>query len=135
MMTSSSSELTTTERRAQVMRWFSLARTVFWLLLVLPAVWLGWLQSVVFVSLLSLWALVETAFAAWRSDENPDSKRLESIEKKLDQVLAQAGAEGPSDQRVGAGEADAAPAVAENVETTRSPTAPTRAISTVEAEA
>jgi hypothetical protein len=70
------------------MRWFSLGRTIFWFVLVVPAFLLGWLQSVVFVSLLSIWALVETAFAAWRSDENPDSKRLQDVEAKLDEVLA-----------------------------------------------
>ena len=78
---------TSAERRTRMMRWFSLSRTIFWLLLVFPALWLGWLHSVVFVSLLSLWALVETAFAAWRSDENPDADRLESIETKLDRLI------------------------------------------------
>jgi hypothetical protein len=32
------------------------------------ALLLGWLDSVRFVSLLSIWALVETAIASWRSD-------------------------------------------------------------------
>lgn len=32
------------------------------------AFWLGWLNSVRFVSLLSIWALVESAIASWRSD-------------------------------------------------------------------
>lgn len=72
------------ETRTKVMRWFSLSRTLAWAVLVVPAYLLGWLESVVFVSLLSLWALVETAFAAWRSDENPDTARLVRIEAKLD---------------------------------------------------
>ena len=75
------------ERRTRWMRWFSLWRTVAWLLLVVPAYLLGWLESVTFVSLLSLWALVETAFAAWRSDETPDTDRMMRIEQKLDELL------------------------------------------------
>jgi hypothetical protein len=49
---------------------------------------MGWLESVIFVSLLSLWALVETAFAAWRADEQPELKQIianqEAILEKLD---------------------------------------------------
>jgi hypothetical protein len=68
-------------------RWFSLSRTLGWLILT-PLAWkLGWLNSVSFVSLLSIWALVETAFGAWRSDENPNEaeilKRLDRIEKRI----------------------------------------------------
>jgi hypothetical protein len=70
------------------MRWFSLGRTIFWLVLVIPAFALGWLTSVAFVSLLSIWALVETAFAAWRSDENPDSKRIREMDAKMDEIIA-----------------------------------------------
>lgn len=47
---------------------FSLARTIFWLLLAVPAWYFGWLNSVRFVSFLSLWALVETSWAAFRAD-------------------------------------------------------------------
>jgi hypothetical protein len=69
------------------MRWFSLARTFFWLLLTPTAYLLGWLSSVSFVALLSIWALVETAFSAWRSDENPNEaeilERLDRIERRL----------------------------------------------------
>jgi hypothetical protein len=61
-----------------------------------PSYRFGWLQSVTYVSLLSLWALVETAFSAWRADENPDSERLvqiclrlERIEEKVDTLCGQ----------------------------------------------
>lgn len=49
-------------------RRFSLLRTVFWVALTPVAWWQGWLQSVTFVSFLSLWALVETSYAAYRAD-------------------------------------------------------------------
>jgi hypothetical protein len=81
------------ERRTQWMRWFSLGRTLFWLALTAPAFALGLLSSVTFVSLLSIWALVETAFAAWRSDENPESKRIREMDAKLDDLLARLDAE------------------------------------------
>lgn len=50
------------------MRQFSLARVVFWIALGPISYWQGWLQSVAFVSFLSLWALVETSWAAYRAD-------------------------------------------------------------------
>lgn len=65
------------------MKGFSLARTIFWVALTPAAYWLGWLDSVKFVSLISIWALVETAFAAWRSDVNPDQDELH---RKLDEI-------------------------------------------------
>jgi hypothetical protein len=85
------------ERRTRWMRWFSLGRTLFWFVLIVPALVLGWLHSVAFVSLLSIWALVETAFAAWRADENPDSKRIREVSAKLDEVLARLDAERSED--------------------------------------
>ena len=47
---------------------FSLARVIFWLALSPVAWWQGWLKSVTFVSFISLWALVETSWAAYRAD-------------------------------------------------------------------
>jgi hypothetical protein len=49
-------------------RRFNAARVVFYLALTPPAYFLGWLRSVTFVSLLSIWALVESGMATWRSD-------------------------------------------------------------------
>lgn len=76
-------------RAANRSKWFrrtSLARAIGWAALTPVAYFAGWLDSVAFVSLLSLWALAETAFSAWRSDENPDQERLERIESKLDDL-------------------------------------------------
>lgn len=64
--------------------WFDLSRVTFWFSLVVPSYLLGWLNSVVYVSLLSLWALVETAWAAFRGGQE---KKLREIERKLDEIL------------------------------------------------
>lgn len=74
------------ERRTKILRKFSLARTAFWIALVPVAYFTGWLKSVTFVSLLSLWALVETAFAAYRADENPDVGRIQEIGRRLEHI-------------------------------------------------
>lgn len=64
--------------------WFDLSRVTFWFSLVVPSYLLGWLNSVAYVSLLSLWALVETAWAAFRGGQE---KKLREIERKLDEIL------------------------------------------------
>ncbi len=74
------------EKRTKWMRWFSLGRVFLWIIVGAIAFPLGWWASVPFVSFLSLWALVETAFAAWRADENPDVDRMVRIEEKHDRL-------------------------------------------------
>jgi hypothetical protein len=49
-------------------RRFNFWKTVLWLILTPVAFVLGWLESIQFVSLLSIWALVETSWAAYRAD-------------------------------------------------------------------
>jgi hypothetical protein len=51
-------------------RWrrFSAARLVFYVVLTPVSYLMGWLHSVTFVSLLSLWALIESGVSSWRSD-------------------------------------------------------------------
>lgn len=41
--------------------------TIFWIVMIPVALWLGWLQSVAFVSALSLWALVSGHWSAWQA--------------------------------------------------------------------
>lgn len=75
----------------RVNAYFSLVRTVWWIVLCGLAYTLGWLNSVVFVSLLSIWALVETSWAAYRADRNQKQEQqlqeivdwMEKIEKRL----------------------------------------------------
>lgn len=40
---------------------------VFWLLMIPPALIFGWVNSVVFVSALSIWALVSGHWSAWQA--------------------------------------------------------------------
>lgn len=70
---------------------FDLGRTVFWAGSVPVAYWLGWLESVVYVSVLSAWALTETAWAAYRAGRSGDDEALRRIEEKLDRVLEERG--------------------------------------------
>ena len=49
-------------------RKFTAVRVGLYVILTPVAFWMGWLRSVTFVSLLSIWALVESAVAAWRAD-------------------------------------------------------------------
>lgn len=65
---------------------FDLARVVLWLLLTPVAYFAGWLNSVAFVSILSVWALVESAWSAFRANEE---SRLARIEGKLDKLLGE----------------------------------------------
>lgn len=47
--------------------WFSLGRVIFWILMI-PVAWLtGLLASVAFLSIISLWALVESAWGAYEA--------------------------------------------------------------------
>jgi hypothetical protein len=56
--------------------------TVFWIVMIPVSVVMGWLSSVVYVSALSLWALVSGHWAAWQAarvevkqDEEQQAKR------------------------------------------------------------
>lgn len=77
-------------REAQWAR-FSLARAAFWIVLIVPSVFLGWVYSVAFVSACSLYANSASDFAAWRADRNREIlDRLDKIEAKLEQLLKEA---------------------------------------------
>lgn len=67
-------------------RWrrFNGFRAAAWTLTIPIAYFAGWVYSVAFVSICSLYANVASDVAAWRSDVNP---QLERIEQKLDQLL------------------------------------------------
>lgn len=40
---------------------------VFWIVMIPISMWLGWLNSVIYVSALSLWALVSGHWSAWQA--------------------------------------------------------------------
>jgi hypothetical protein len=69
---------------------FDLARVGFWLILTPVAFFAGWLSNVAFVSLISLWALVETAWAAYRAES---TKQIDAVEGKLDKIMEELGVE------------------------------------------
>lgn len=55
--------------------------TVFWIVMIPIAFIMGWLQSVVFVSALSLWALVSGHWSAWQA-ARVEVKQEEEEKKK-----------------------------------------------------
>jgi hypothetical protein len=55
---------------------------VFWIVMIPISLWMGWLNSVVYVSALSLWALVSGHWSAWQAarvevQQQEDAKRAE----------------------------------------------------------
>lgn len=60
------------------------AATFAWLGMVPVAIWLGWLESVAFVSACSIYANAASHLAAWLADVNPELAR---IEEKVDRLL------------------------------------------------
>ncbi len=71
----------------RVSRIASLVRVLVWIAAIPAAYLLGWLASVSFVALCSLYANLASDYAAWRSDVNPDEEQMERIERKLDRLL------------------------------------------------
>lgn len=64
---------------------FDWARVFWWLLLTVVAYLVGWLDKVAFVSVLSILALVESAWAARQASSL--NAKLAAIEDKLDRLL------------------------------------------------
>jgi hypothetical protein len=75
------------ERRADIWRKFNGFRALVWVATIPIAYFFGWVYSVAFVSVCSLYANVASDVAAWRSDVNPDKEQLNRIEEKLDKLL------------------------------------------------
>ena len=65
--------------------------TVFWILMIPTAFFMGWLESVVFVSALSLWALVSGHWSAWQAArvevEQMKEKNEDTEEKMIKRVV------------------------------------------------
>jgi preprotein translocase subunit SecG len=60
--------------------------TIFWMVMIPISLVMGWLQSVVFVSALSLWALVSGHLSAWqaaRVEVEQDREEKEDSEEKM----------------------------------------------------
>lgn len=67
--------------------WF----TIFWIAMIPSAFVMGWLESVVFVSALSLWALVSGHWSAWQAArvevEQQKEKREDTEEKMIKRIV------------------------------------------------
>ncbi len=65
--------------------------TIFWIVMIPLSLAMGWLQSVVFVSALSLWALVSGHWSAWQAArvevEQQKEKREDSEEKMIKRIV------------------------------------------------
>jgi hypothetical protein len=64
--------------------------TIFWLAMIPVSYELGWLNSVVYVSALSLWALVSGHWSAWQAarvevaqEREAERQRREPVEEKV----------------------------------------------------
>lgn len=62
---------------AKFLRAFHGWATMFWIIMVPISLALGWIESVAYVSALSLWALVASHWAAWQASrvEEKEDKR------------------------------------------------------------
>lgn len=56
---------------------------VFFAVLILPSIALGWLENVAFVSVLSIWALVASHWAAWQGARVEEKEDLAAATKRL----------------------------------------------------
>jgi hypothetical protein len=66
--------------------------TIFWILMIPLSMVMGWLQSVTFVSALSLWALVSGHWAAWqasRVEVEQEKEKHQDTEEKLVKRIVQ----------------------------------------------
>jgi hypothetical protein len=64
--------------------------TMFWLAMIPVSYFMGWLNSVVYVSALSLWALVSGHWSAWQAarvevkqEQEAERQRKEPVEEKV----------------------------------------------------
>lgn len=72
--------------------------TVFWVAMIPVSMIAGWLSSVVYVSALSLWALVSGHWSAWQAarvevrQEQDDQRREEMAEEIVEKIAENTGA-------------------------------------------
>jgi hypothetical protein len=60
---------------------------IFWIVMIPISMWRGWLNSVVYVSALSLWALVSGHWSAWQA-ARVEVRQHEEAEQSKDRDLA-----------------------------------------------
>lgn len=76
------------------MRAFNGWATVFWVAMIVPSLIFGWINAVVYVSALSLWALVSGHWAAWQA-ARVEVKQVEQekaedarVEKMVEEIVS-----------------------------------------------
>jgi hypothetical protein len=62
--------------------WF----TIFWVAMIPTAFFMGWLKSVVFVSALSLWALVSGHWSAWQAARVEVAQQAEAKRRDAEDI-------------------------------------------------
>lgn len=77
--------------RSKWWRKFNGVRVLLWFVMAPVAFVMGWVNSVRFVSFISLYANWASDMAAWRADVNPSQEQLDRIEAKLDKLLREGG--------------------------------------------
>ena len=81
---------------------------IVWLLMIPFSLWMGWLNSVVYVSALSLWALVSGHWSAWQAarvevQQQEEAKAREKEDLVADVVAALLATHHAGTRRGGAG--------------------------------
>lgn len=71
----------------RAMRWMNIAATALWAAMMPIAYYAGWLSSVPFVSVASIYANFASHLAAWRADTDPHAEQLDRIEAMLKELL------------------------------------------------
>lgn len=61
--------------------------TALWAAMMPIAYAMGWLSSVPFVSVASIYANFASHLAAWRADVGVDPEQMDRIERKMDEIL------------------------------------------------
>ncbi len=57
----------------------NLVLTVVWAIMLPVAYYTGWIYSIAFISLASIYANFASHLAAWRADDNPQMDKMEEI--------------------------------------------------------
>ncbi|UVG35177.1 membrane protein [Microbacterium phage Cece] len=76
------------------MRAFNGWATLFWVFMIIPSLVFGWINAVVYVSALSLWALVSGHWAAWQAarvevkQQEQEDREDEKIEKEVEMIAS-----------------------------------------------
>lgn len=61
--------------------------TIFWIVMIPTSLIMGWLKSVVFVSALSLWALVSGHWSAWQAARVEVEQQKEKAEDTEERII------------------------------------------------